>query len=75
MDDWMHGRLVEAQTMNWKISIVRAIHGARADAWSVGELLAEYDRMARTMLTVERADGRTETKSEAQLRLEYERFA
>lgn len=73
MDDWMQQRLVEAQAMNWKVAIVRAIHRAHADAWSITELVAEYDRMRGTMVTMRHADGRTETMTELRLRLDFER--
>lgn len=72
-DDWMERRLVEVQAVNWKVAIVRAIHGTAADTWSIDELVAEHDRMQRTLVTVKHADGRSESMTELRLRLEYER--
>ncbi len=72
MEDWIGGRLAEAQAVTWKISIVRAIHGTHADAWSIDEMIGEYERMHRTILSVEHTDGRTETMTELRLRLEFE---
>lgn len=71
--DWMQQRLVEAQGIGWKIAIVRAVHGAHADGWSIDELIAEHDRMDQTVLMLRHMDGRTETMSELRLRLEFDR--
>ena len=68
----MQRLLVEARAMNWKVAIVRAIHGAHVNAWSISELVAEYARMHGTFVTVRHADGRTETMTELRLRLEFE---
>ena len=69
----MDEKLVAAQALGWRIAIVRAIHGPDVDALSIEELLAEYERLQRNIVTVKRKDGGTETMSELQLRLEYER--
>lgn len=69
----MQRRLVEAQAVGWKIACVRALHGSDVNALSIEELLAEYERLQRTIVTVKRKDGGTETMNELQLRLEYER--
>jgi len=74
MDGWMQQRLVEAQAIGWKIACVRAVHGSDVNALSVEEMLAEYERMHRNILTLERAAGRTETMSELRLRLACERI-
>lgn len=73
MEDWMQQRLVEAQAIGWKIACVRAIHGAGVNALSVEELLAEFDRLRRSIVTVRHQDGSKETMTELRLRLEYDR--
>lgn len=64
---------IEAQALGWKIAIVRSIHGARTDSWSVDELLDEFHRMQGTIVSVEDKNGETSTLTELELRLHYER--
>lgn len=64
---------VEAQVLGWKIAIVRSIHGSRADTWSADELVDEFARMQETIVIVEEPSGRVRTRTELELRLNYER--
>lgn len=64
---------VEAQALGWKIAIVRSIHGSTADSWSVDDLVAEFERMQVTVVTVKDCSGRMSTLTELELRLGYER--
>ena len=64
---------IEAQSLGWKIAIVRSIHGSAADTWSVDDLVAEFERMQGTIVTVEDQSGRVNTLTELELRLGYER--
>lgn len=73
MDVLMNEMSIEAQALGWKIAIVRSIHGSTTDAWSIDDLIAEFDRMRGTIVTVEAQSGRMSTLTELELRLSYER--
>lgn len=69
MDIVLDEMIAQAQGIGWRIALVRAVHGTRADTWSIEELLAEYERLHETVLTVQHTDGRTETMTKLRLRL------
>lgn len=69
----MNEMSIEAQALGWKIAIVRSIHGAMADTWSIDELIEEFERMVGTIVTVKDQSGRMSTRTELELRLGYER--
>jgi hypothetical protein len=73
MDEWMNERLGEAQAVSWKIAIVRAVHGATVDAFSIDELVAEYVRMRGTIVIVKHEDGTLRRMSELDRRLAHDR--
>lgn len=64
---------IEAQALGWRIAIVRSIHGSTADGWTVDDLVLEFERMQRTLVTVEDRNGKATTLNELELRLGYER--
>ncbi len=64
---------IEAHALGWRIAIVRSIHGAAADTWSVDDLVAEFERMQGTIVTVEDQSGKVSTRTELEIRLGYER--
>lgn len=73
MDTVLDEMIAQGQGIGWRIAIVRVIHGADVDALSVDEMLAEFDRLRRSLVIVKRRDGSTETINELRLRLEYDR--
>lgn len=63
------GAMVFGSTARFSLSGLATLH---VDALSIEELLAEYERLERTVVTVRRDDGSNETMNELRLRLEYE---
>lgn len=69
MQDWLNERVAEAQALSWRIAIVRAVHGASSDSWSIEDMATEFDRLHATAVHVRHPGGREKIVSELCLRL------